>query len=214
MDKLSIIRSRRLLGQQPHADHDAGRQRAGPPHRRRQRRRRLSVDGFDRRQVPRRQSTRACRPSSAWPTVWKADVWGAGHMGHEFEPVKGNELPGRLAMPQGIDVDAAAGSPGAAPPVRPPEPRLRSRRGRCSRSTATRKWPSTWSSRARCSRPSTSRRSPTRCATPTAARASAKRRCWPGGWSRPASRSCWSAAPGATSIITATKCNGAASKKG
>jgi hypothetical protein len=35
---------------------------------------------------------------------WAADVWGSGHMGHEFEPVKGNELPGRLALPKGIDV--------------------------------------------------------------------------------------------------------------
>jgi hypothetical protein len=36
---------------------------------------------------------------------WKSDVWGAGHMGGQFEPIKGNELPGRLAMPQGINVD-------------------------------------------------------------------------------------------------------------
>jgi hypothetical protein len=35
---------------------------------------------------------------------WKADVYGAGHMGSAFEPVKGNELPGRLAMPPGMDV--------------------------------------------------------------------------------------------------------------
>ena len=35
---------------------------------------------------------------------WKADVWGAGHMGGPFEPLKGNELPGRLAMPEGINV--------------------------------------------------------------------------------------------------------------
>jgi hypothetical protein len=35
---------------------------------------------------------------------WKADVWGAGHMGHAFEPVKGNELPGRLTPPVGVDV--------------------------------------------------------------------------------------------------------------
>jgi len=34
---------------------------------------------------------------------WKADVWGAGHMGPAFEPVKGNELPGRLALPAGVD---------------------------------------------------------------------------------------------------------------
>jgi hypothetical protein len=35
---------------------------------------------------------------------WKSDVWGAGHMGHEFEPLSGKELSGRLAMPRGIDV--------------------------------------------------------------------------------------------------------------
>ncbi len=35
---------------------------------------------------------------------WKADVYGAGHMGSAFEPVKGNELPGRLALANGIDL--------------------------------------------------------------------------------------------------------------
>lgn len=35
---------------------------------------------------------------------WKADVWGAGHMGTAFEPVKGNELPGRLALASGLDI--------------------------------------------------------------------------------------------------------------
>jgi hypothetical protein len=35
---------------------------------------------------------------------WKADVWGAGHMGGAYEPVKGNELPGRLALPEGLAV--------------------------------------------------------------------------------------------------------------
>jgi hypothetical protein len=36
---------------------------------------------------------------------WRADVWGAGHMGSSYEPVKGNELPGRLALPVGLTVD-------------------------------------------------------------------------------------------------------------
>ncbi len=36
---------------------------------------------------------------------WKADVYGAGHMGRAFEPVKGNELPGRLAMPTGVTAE-------------------------------------------------------------------------------------------------------------
>lgn len=35
---------------------------------------------------------------------WKSDVWGAGYLGSAYEPVKGNELPGRLALPQGVAV--------------------------------------------------------------------------------------------------------------
>jgi hypothetical protein len=34
---------------------------------------------------------------------WKADVWGAGQMGQDFEPVKGGELGGRLALPEGVN---------------------------------------------------------------------------------------------------------------
>jgi len=33
--------------------------------------------------------------SSLAPT-WKSDVWGAGHMGSDYEPVNGSELPGGL----------------------------------------------------------------------------------------------------------------------
>ncbi|HEY4313726.1 MAG TPA: DUF1501 domain-containing protein [Pirellulales bacterium] len=36
---------------------------------------------------------------------WKADVWGAGHLGNNYEPVNGKELPGRLAIPKGIAVE-------------------------------------------------------------------------------------------------------------
>jgi hypothetical protein len=35
---------------------------------------------------------------------WRADVWGAGHMGRAYEPVNGLELPGRLALPEGLSV--------------------------------------------------------------------------------------------------------------
>jgi hypothetical protein len=35
---------------------------------------------------------------------WIADVWGAGHMGSAYQPVKGTELQGRLAFPKGISV--------------------------------------------------------------------------------------------------------------
>jgi hypothetical protein len=34
---------------------------------------------------------------------WKADVWGAGQMGQDFEPVKGGELGGRLALVEGMN---------------------------------------------------------------------------------------------------------------
>ncbi len=36
---------------------------------------------------------------------WKSDVWGAGEMGHSFEPVNGQELAGQLAMPPGLSLD-------------------------------------------------------------------------------------------------------------
>lgn len=36
---------------------------------------------------------------------WAADVWGAGHMGSAFEPVKGGELAGRFALPRGVGLD-------------------------------------------------------------------------------------------------------------
>jgi hypothetical protein len=36
---------------------------------------------------------------------WVSDVWGAGHMGAAFEPVKGNELAGRFNLPSGVNLD-------------------------------------------------------------------------------------------------------------
>ncbi len=39
---------------------------------------------------------------------WKADVWGAGHMGPGFEPVKGAELAGRMTLPAGVTVPRLA----------------------------------------------------------------------------------------------------------
>lgn len=35
----------------------------------------------------------------------KADVWGAGHMGTEYEPIQGSSLQGRIKLPQGVHVD-------------------------------------------------------------------------------------------------------------
>jgi hypothetical protein len=39
---------------------------------------------------------------------WKADVWGAGHLGAAFEPVKGGELPGKLALRPSLTVPRLA----------------------------------------------------------------------------------------------------------
>lgn len=36
--------------------------------------------------------------------AWKSDVWGAGHLGSDYEPVKGHELAGKFAMPEGVKV--------------------------------------------------------------------------------------------------------------
>lgn len=35
---------------------------------------------------------------------WKADVWGAGHLGSAYDPVQGNDLAGRIALPAGMSV--------------------------------------------------------------------------------------------------------------
>lgn len=35
---------------------------------------------------------------------WASDVWGAGHLGSAYEPVKGAELPKRLALAGGLDL--------------------------------------------------------------------------------------------------------------
>lgn len=35
---------------------------------------------------------------------WKSDVWESGDLGSAYAPVKGNELAGKFAMPEGIDV--------------------------------------------------------------------------------------------------------------
>ena len=35
---------------------------------------------------------------------WKADVWGAGHMGAAHEPVQGSDLAGRMNLPAGVTI--------------------------------------------------------------------------------------------------------------
>jgi hypothetical protein len=36
---------------------------------------------------------------------WVSDVWGAGHLGSKFDPVKGLELANKFRLPTGINVD-------------------------------------------------------------------------------------------------------------
>ena len=36
---------------------------------------------------------------------WRSDVYGAGHMGSAFEPVKGLELAGKFSLPPGLDLE-------------------------------------------------------------------------------------------------------------
>ena len=86
---------------------------------------------------------------------WKADVYGAGHMGAAYEPVKGNELPGRLALPKGVDVETlhdraelrGSSTSCSATSISASDGRIGSLQPR---------WRSTWSSRQRCGRHSTS----------------------------------------------------------
>jgi hypothetical protein len=36
---------------------------------------------------------------------WVADVWGAGHMGSAYEPIKGSSLAGRFELPRGVGLN-------------------------------------------------------------------------------------------------------------
>ena len=75
---------------------------------------------------------------------WKADVWGAGHMGGAYEPVKGTRTGRPVRPAQGVD-DRPPGRPRVAPQRLRRAPSRRSRRAVPWRtSTATRSWPSTW----------------------------------------------------------------------
>lgn len=40
---------------------------------------------------------------------WVSDVWGAGHMGAAYEPVKGSELAGRFQLPKGVTLERLSG---------------------------------------------------------------------------------------------------------
>src|SRR5439155_6519525 len=40
-------------------------------------------------------------------SLWHADVWGAGHLGAEYEPIAERDLTGRLELPTGVSVARA-----------------------------------------------------------------------------------------------------------
>ncbi len=93
-----------MQGEQSHADHDAG----GNPLARRLDKVK-DGDGY-----PSMGSVVAKFRGSNDPRMpgfiglapsWKADVWESGHMGSQFAPVDGGELAGRIALPQGIQLD-------------------------------------------------------------------------------------------------------------
>ena len=141
---------------------------------------------------------------------WAADVYGAGHLGSRFEPVKGLELSGKFALPSGVVSDRLADRNH----LRRQFDRLRQeldRARRWSSSTAIRSKRLKWCSPGKCRRRSISMLSEMPRVTNTVAPASEKRPCSPGDWSRPGLLSSWSAANGATSTITATTSSGAES---
>ena len=103
MDKLTVIRSMDCSA----SDHTPITMQAGNPLARR------TNDGRDGGGYPSMGSVAArFRGSNHLPMPafvglapsWRADVWGAGHMGRAYEPIKGDELPGRLALPDGLNV--------------------------------------------------------------------------------------------------------------
>jgi hypothetical protein len=107
MDKLTIVRSVDCKA----SDHTPITMQAGNPLARR------TNDGKDGAGYPSMGSVAARFRGPISPSLpafvgladsWKADVWGAGHMGSAYEPIKGNELAGRMALPDGVTVPRLA----------------------------------------------------------------------------------------------------------
>ncbi|HLN26654.1 MAG TPA: DUF1501 domain-containing protein [Gemmataceae bacterium] len=103
MDRLTLIRSVDCRA----SDHTPITMQAGNPLARR------TNDGKDGGGYPSMGSVTARFRGSNDPALpafvgladsWKADVWGAGHLGTAFEPVQGTKLAGRMALPPGISV--------------------------------------------------------------------------------------------------------------
>jgi hypothetical protein len=107
MDKLSIIRSVDCSA----SNHTPITMQAGNPLARR------TDDGNDGAGYPSMGSVAAKLRGPNDPAMpafvglaesWAADVWGAGHMGHEYHPLRGNELPGRLKLPEQMSIERLA----------------------------------------------------------------------------------------------------------
>ena len=114
---------------------------------------------------------------------WKADVWGAGHMGGRLSRSR-QRTPGRLALPQGINVARLQDRHG----LRQQFDRMRrglDRRG-SGRTDRYAQMAYDMVVSGNVQEAFDVSREATRCATPTAAKASAKRHCSRGDWSRPA----------------------------
>ena len=104
MDKLTILRS----GDGRASDHTPITMQAGNPLARR------TNDGKDGGGYPSMGAVAAKFRGPNAPGLpgfvgladsWKSDVWGAGDLGHAFEPVNGKELAGQLTLPEGISVE-------------------------------------------------------------------------------------------------------------
>lgn len=104
MHKLSIIRSIDCRS----SNHTPITMQAGNPLARR------SDDGNDGQGYPSMGSVVAKLRGSNDPNMpafvglaesWKADVWESGQMGSEYAPVKGSELAGRFALPEGVQLN-------------------------------------------------------------------------------------------------------------
>jgi hypothetical protein len=104
MDKLTVIRSVDCSA----SNHTPITMQAGNPLARR------TDDGRDGGGYPSMGSVVARFRGANDPTMpafvgladsWQADVWGAGNMGGQFEPVKGTDLAGRFKLPAGVTID-------------------------------------------------------------------------------------------------------------
>ncbi len=125
-------------------------------------------------------------------------------MGGDYEPIQGKELTGRLALPQGINVQRLQDRQD----LRRQFDRLQRGLERAAEVRATDRYTEMaydMVSSGRVQEAFDIGAKATPRATPMAAGVSARKRCSRGGWSRRESPSCWSAARGATSTTTATK---------